>query len=123
MGLFINTPVRVQQAWDTVVTWLQRLQAQQLEMRQYEHSPLVQVQAWSEVPRMPLFDSILVFENYPLDTSVKERSKHPGRAGLDTFERFTFLNLTAVPGRELLIKLAAKTERFTADSPGNCWDT
>ena len=23
---------------------------------------------------MPLFDSILVFENYPLDTSVKERS-------------------------------------------------
>ncbi|HEX8820243.1 MAG TPA: amino acid adenylation domain-containing protein, partial [Archangium sp.] len=122
MGLFINTlPVRVQlRPGDTVVTWLQRFQAQQLEMRQYEHSPLVQVQTWSEVPRgLPLFDSILVFENLPVDTAVKERSSTLDVRDFDAFERFTFpLNLTAVPGRELLIKMAAKTERFTADLAG-----
>ena len=50
--------------------WLQRLQAEQVEMRQYEYAPLVEVQSWSEVPRgLPLFESIVVFENYPVDRS------------------------------------------------------
>ena len=34
-------------------------------MREYEFSSLAQVQAWSEAPRgRPLFDSVLVFENW-----------------------------------------------------------
>jgi amino acid adenylation domain-containing protein/non-ribosomal peptide synthase protein (TIGR01720 family) len=73
IGLFINTlPVRVRlNPEEPVSLWLESLQAQQTEMRQYEHSPLVQVHQWSEVPRdLPLFESILVFDNYPVDNSL-----------------------------------------------------
>ena len=66
VGLFINTlPVRVQVAADeSLLPWLKRLQSQMVELRQYEYSPLVEVQRWSEIPRgLPLFESILAFEN------------------------------------------------------------
>ncbi|RMF32481.1 MAG: non-ribosomal peptide synthetase, partial [Chloroflexi bacterium] len=48
VGLFINTlPVRARIRPETpVVEWLRRLQAQLAAMRQYEYSPLVQVQEW-----------------------------------------------------------------------------
>ena len=68
VGLLINTlPVRVDVDGDaTVAQWLQELQVQQAESRQYEHSALVDVQRWSDMSRgEPLFESILVFENYP----------------------------------------------------------
>jgi amino acid adenylation domain-containing protein/non-ribosomal peptide synthase protein (TIGR01720 family) len=74
VGVFINTlPVRVRlaPASSDVLPWLQELQALQAEQRRFEHSPLVEVQSWSQVPRgTPLFESLLVFENYPLDSSL-----------------------------------------------------
>ncbi|MBE2223592.1 MAG: amino acid adenylation domain-containing protein, partial [Anaerolineae bacterium] len=75
VGLFINTlPVRVQMSSDEpLLPWLKSLQNQQLEVRQYEYSPLVQIHEWSGVSgRQPLFESIVVFENYPTDTSSSE---------------------------------------------------
>ncbi|HEX5715639.1 MAG TPA: amino acid adenylation domain-containing protein, partial [Thermoanaerobaculia bacterium] len=74
IGLFINTlPARTEIDGESLLLpWLRRLQAQQAEMRQYEYSPLVQVQGWSGVPRgVPLFKSILVFENYPVDPATE----------------------------------------------------
>ncbi|HLL45357.1 MAG TPA: condensation domain-containing protein, partial [Longimicrobiaceae bacterium] len=63
VGLFINTlPVRV--AVDPaapVLGWLEGIQAGQAELREFEYSPLAQVQKWSEVPAgQPLFEQILV---------------------------------------------------------------
>ncbi|HKU74236.1 MAG TPA: amino acid adenylation domain-containing protein [Pyrinomonadaceae bacterium] len=68
IGPFINTiPLRVKippQA--SLLAWLKELQTQQVEARQHEHSPLVQVKGWSEVPpKLPLFESLLTFENRP----------------------------------------------------------
>ncbi|WP_405150351.1 amino acid adenylation domain-containing protein [Sphaerisporangium sp. NBC_01403] len=68
VGLFINTlPVRARvDRQATVAAWLRELQEQQIELRQWEHCHLVDVQECSDVPRgKPLFQSILVFENYP----------------------------------------------------------
>ncbi len=68
VGLFINTiPVRVKlPRHQRVVAWLHAIQQQQMNARQYHHVPLAQVQGWSDVPRgTPLFESLLVFENYP----------------------------------------------------------
>ena len=79
VGLFINTlPVRVQVSPQAgLIPWLHALQAQQFETRQYEHSPLVQVQGWSDVPRgMPLFESLLGFQNYPVASSSSEQGTH-----------------------------------------------
>ncbi|WP_344974428.1 amino acid adenylation domain-containing protein [Salinactinospora qingdaonensis] len=44
------------------------MQEQNMQMRQYEYSPLNQVQQWSELPaNAPLFETLFVFENYPED--------------------------------------------------------
>jgi amino acid adenylation domain-containing protein len=72
VGMFINTlPLRVRTP-DSVrlLAWLQQLQAQQLEIRQVEYSSLSEVQRLGDVePGSPLFESILVFENYPVPSS------------------------------------------------------
>ena len=75
VGLFVNTlPLRVKvRAERPVLEWLRQLQTDQLEMRKYEYSPLVEVQGWSQVPRgAPLFESLLAFENYPVEETLKE---------------------------------------------------
>ncbi len=73
VGLFINTlPVRVRVKRETpLLSWLRELQIQLLELRDYEYTPLVEIQRWSEVPRgVPLFESNLSFDNYPVDSSL-----------------------------------------------------
>jgi len=41
-------------------------------MRLYEHTPLVQVKGVSQVPpTQPLFETLLVFEKYRLDTAMR----------------------------------------------------
>ncbi|MEP7121256.1 MAG: amino acid adenylation domain-containing protein [Byssovorax sp.] len=70
VGLFINTvPVRVRVPRDqTALAWLTALHQAQGELSEFEHSPLVDVQGWSAIPRgTPLFESLVVFENYPVD--------------------------------------------------------
>ncbi|MGQ4733624.1 condensation domain-containing protein, partial [Streptomyces sp. Ju416(a)] len=66
----INTlPVRVRvDERATVVDLLRRVQDDQVSLREFEFSPLADVQRWSEIPAGgSLFDSLFVFENYPLD--------------------------------------------------------
>ncbi len=78
VGLFINVlPMRVRILPDEqLVPWLKKLQKQQFDMRQYEYTPLIQVQRWSDLPRgMSLFESILTFENYPVDDSLQQQSR------------------------------------------------
>src|SRR3990172_10930221 len=52
IGVFINTlPLRAQIAPETSVTrWLTEIQSRFVELRRFEHTPLLQVQQWSEVP-------------------------------------------------------------------------
>ncbi|MFC5288833.1 non-ribosomal peptide synthase/polyketide synthase [Actinokineospora guangxiensis] len=71
VGLFINTVptrARVDGARD-LAGWLLELQAQQAESRRHDTVSLAQLGAWSEVPG-GLFDSSVVFENYPFDESA-----------------------------------------------------
>src|SRR5579875_1829517 len=78
VGLFINTlPVRVQvQEEAELEEWLKGLQQEQLAAREYEYSPLVRVQRWSEVERgEALFDSVLVSENYAVDEGLKREGR------------------------------------------------
>ncbi|MCX4863850.1 non-ribosomal peptide synthase/polyketide synthase [Streptomyces sp. NBC_00825] len=76
IGLFINTvPVRtVLDPATPVVQWLQQLQAEQWESRAHEYLSLSQINAVTEVPAgTGLFDSLLVFENYPVDVELAAR--------------------------------------------------
>lgn len=66
VGLFINTlPHRVTLQRETALgPWLQQVQARQVEIRQYEHTPLAKIQGWSNIPAgLPLFESLVVFLN------------------------------------------------------------
>ncbi|HVG19311.1 MAG TPA: amino acid adenylation domain-containing protein, partial [Blastocatellia bacterium] len=74
MGIFINTlPARMElPGEERLLPWLKSIQARQVDARQYEYSPLVDVQAWSDVPGgVALFESLLVFENFPVDKSLQ----------------------------------------------------
>jgi non-ribosomal peptide synthetase component F len=75
-------------------------------MREHEHSPLVLVQGWSDVPRgRPLFESLLVFENYPVDASLAERAGGLGIEAGRILEQTNFpLTLMVAPGDELLLR-------------------
>ncbi|MCB8961933.1 MAG: hypothetical protein H6651_16565 [Ardenticatenales bacterium] len=76
-GLFINTlPMRVPVPPDSVlIPWLQSIREQHVALRDFEHTPLVKVQEWSDVPRgMQLFNSILVFENYQLEPIMQRQT-------------------------------------------------
>ncbi|OAD21703.1 AMP-dependent synthetase and ligase domain protein, partial [Candidatus Thiomargarita nelsonii] len=72
VGLFINTlPARVKLSLEnSLESLLKAIQKQQIEVRQYEYSPLVKVQQWSGIPAgQSLFETIVVFENYPALTT------------------------------------------------------
>ncbi|MFL6234823.1 MAG: condensation domain-containing protein, partial [Thermoanaerobaculia bacterium] len=104
LGCFINTlPVRMRvPAGERVLPWLQGLQAEQNELRRFEHSPLVQVLGWSGVPRpTPLFESIFVFEGFTQTAreGVFQRTNYP-------------LTLVAGPDREMVLRIDYELERF-----------
>ncbi|MBB5393235.1 non-ribosomal peptide synthase protein (TIGR01720 family)/amino acid adenylation domain-containing protein, partial [Herbaspirillum sp. SJZ130] len=73
LGLFINTlPVLVPAAHaQPVGQWLQQLQDQNLGARAFQHTPLYEIQRWHSHLGQSLFDSILVFENYPIDSVLR----------------------------------------------------
>jgi amino acid adenylation domain-containing protein/non-ribosomal peptide synthase protein (TIGR01720 family) len=122
IGLFINTlPVRVALPPTLpVVDWLRALQAHLVELRQYEYSPLSQVQGWSEVPRgQPLFESLLVFENYPVDTAVRERPHQVPLRDFHSVEQSNYpLNLIVLPGAQFSLKLSYDPRRFDSETVG-----
>ncbi|MFC7468928.1 condensation domain-containing protein [Actinomadura keratinilytica] len=74
LGLFINTlPVRVSAAPGVrAADWLRGIQDQQAESRRYEYVALSDVET-DLTPGASLFDSLVVFENYPVDEAAAAR--------------------------------------------------
>ncbi|MFG6107743.1 amino acid adenylation domain-containing protein [Leptothoe sp. EHU-05/26/07-4] len=121
IGLFINTlPVRTQVSDDTVLLdWLAQLQTQQVEREHYAATALVDIQGYSEVHReLPLFESLLVFENYPVDAALQD--KQTGGLVLKElvfFEQTNYpLALIATPAPEFSLRVSYDPERFDAIS-------
>ncbi|MEH1894384.1 MAG: amino acid adenylation domain-containing protein [Nostoc sp.] len=109
VGLFINTvPIRVQVSPEEfLLPWLEKIKDQLVEARQYEYCPLVKVQGWSEVPKgLSLFESIIVFENYPVDPSLRQRDINLEIEEFHAFEKTNYpITLTVNTGEELLLKI------------------
>jgi amino acid adenylation domain-containing protein len=119
VGLFINTlPVRVRVTGDqTVSKWIRELHAQQVELQLYDYSPLVEIQGWGDVPRgLPMFESLLVFENLPSDSSLGQKT---GSLGIRPVRRLLQqtgypLGLVVMPGHEWVLKLVYDSSRLEA---------
>ncbi len=116
VGLFINTlPARV--ALDEarpVAGWLGEVQAHLVDLRRHETTPLVAIQGWSGVPRgRPLFESIVVFENYPDDQAARDRADRLGVGPIEALERTSYpLALTAIPGHRLELAIGFDRARY-----------
>lgn len=117
LGLFINTlPIRMKIRPDlTVLDWLQSLQAQQAKLKQFEFSSLIQVQGWSEVPRdLPMFESLFVFESYPVAEAMKEGKQTLQIKDIESFTRTSFpLTIAASPGKSMGLEILYDARRFT----------
>ena len=74
LGLFNNTLPVIHQVdpQAQVGQWLQELQRINLELRDHEYTPLGDLQRWSGRSGQALFDSIIVFENQPLDRTLRD---------------------------------------------------
>jgi len=120
IGLFLNTlPVRIAIEPDLKLTdWLQQLQANQLDVRQYEHSSLVEIQGWSDVPRgTPMFESLLAFENYPEMETMWTDTDTVTIREVDGFDRTNFpLTLNVAVFDLMHMRIAYDTRLF--DSTG-----
>uniref|UniRef100_A0A173H0U4 L-cysteine--[L-cysteinyl-carrier protein] ligase n=1 Tax=Polyangium spumosum TaxID=889282 RepID=A0A173H0U4_9BACT len=122
VGLFINvlpTRVRIEERQD-VWTWLRRLQAEQVEAREHQHLSLAELQRAAAVPaESPLFRTMVVFENYPLDLRI------PGGAGLTAKLGFASggpthyaLAVVGMPGPGLDIYIQYDLARFDSEIIG-----
>jgi len=123
VGLFINTlPVRVKVPQGQYLSpWLKQLHAQQVEARRYEFSPLLKIQGWSQVPRgQPLFESLVVFENYPggkTPGSTSSRSADRIKRVRSPKERTNYpLAVLAGPGDSLLLRITYDRLRFAFEA-------
>lgn len=120
VGTFINTlPVRVRlEGGERISAWLKGIRASQVEIRQYEHSPLASIQSWSEVPHgTPLFESILVFDNYELNTRMQSQGGNWAHRQVHLRERTNYpLTLYGYAEKNLILRLAYDQERFSTAS-------
>lgn len=121
-GLFINTlPLRVSVPPRMgLLEWLKRLQTEQARLREYEYSPLLEIQRWSEAPRdTALFESLLVFENYPLDADAVTENFSLKLSEVRSFDRTNYpLTIVALPGRELVLQALYDSQRFDDEAVG-----
>ncbi|HEX2670488.1 MAG TPA: amino acid adenylation domain-containing protein, partial [Polyangiaceae bacterium] len=78
--------------------WLDSLQRANLELRQREHTPLADIQRWSGLQGDALFDTLLVFENYPVHAALNSGDNMLGVANVEKIDRTHFpLTLTVRP--------------------------
>jgi non-ribosomal peptide synthase protein (TIGR01720 family) len=143
LGLFSTLlPARVRlPAGAPSLAWLQQLQDQQAELLQHEHVDPAELHELTAVPRgAPLFDSVLIVENFPLDAApAAEPAAEPAAglangtarllehlrtcSGLDVRDfaatpmRLTFpLMLTVLPQAELFLHAAYQQRRFQPET-------
>ncbi|WP_167353941.1 non-ribosomal peptide synthetase [Caballeronia sordidicola] len=114
LGLFINSlPVWVElRAGESLDAWLVRLQQHNAELRQHEHTPLRDLQRWAAAERgqeaAALFDTLVVFENYPIDAGLREGDTGLEVSASETLERTHYaLTLAVSPGDVLSINWSA----------------
>jgi amino acid adenylation domain-containing protein/non-ribosomal peptide synthase protein (TIGR01720 family) len=119
IGLFINTlPVCVRiRPGEGLRSWLKSLQARQAEAREFEYTPLTQIQQWSDVPPgQGLFESILIFDNFPV--AHLKTSQSGGLSNLRVSQTSTLeitnypLALIVAPYVDLRLRLIYDRSRF-----------
>ena len=117
VGLFVNTlPLRVQVLPETpLLSWLQELRSQWINLRNYEQTSLVKIQQWSDIPSgIPLFNTIVIYDHYDLDTALKNFGDNWQQREFKLIDAVeTPLCLSAYGGEKLLLILNYDSRQFS----------
>jgi acyl carrier protein len=129
IGLFINTlPLRIHvEPQLSVSSWLQEIQTSHLEARRYEYCSTGQIHQWTEVPgSVPLYESILVFQNFPVASADRRPAGSIGETDVNRFVgAHTEYPLTILAGMdtELGLRVVFDNHRVDAGSGAKVVDS
>ncbi|MBB1243605.1 amino acid adenylation domain-containing protein, partial [Streptomyces durbertensis] len=116
IGMFINTlPVRVTlRPEEPLVALLERIQREQAALIEHRHLPLAEVQ--SLAGHGELFDTAVVFENYPFDPEVlRAHARGLSLTDLEVGDATHFaLTLLAIPGPRVRLRLDHRADVLDA---------
>ncbi|MFG8726246.1 non-ribosomal peptide synthase/polyketide synthase [Pseudomonas aeruginosa] len=116
IGLFINTlPVIATPCpQQSLASWLQAVQGENLALREFEHTPLYDIQRWAGQGGEALFDNILVFENYPVSQMLQQQASQGLAFGaVGNHEQTNYpLTLSVSLGQRLELQFAYDREHF-----------
>ncbi|WP_240338559.1 condensation domain-containing protein, partial [Pseudomonas cichorii] len=119
LGLFINTlPVIASpRPEQTVADWVQHVQAKNLALREFEHTPLYDIQRLAASGGEALFDNILVFENYPVSEALQQAPAGLAFSGLHNQEQAHYpLTLVVEAGDVLSVRFSYDRQHFGAEA-------
>lgn len=116
VGLFINAlPVRVGLREDlTLAAWFRALHESHVEAEAYSYTPLNEIQTWSEIaPGDPLFESLIIFENYPVHGMLDQHRAELGIEDIEIFQLTNYpLTLVVLPGARLCLRVHFEKRRI-----------
>ncbi|MFG0679727.1 amino acid adenylation domain-containing protein, partial [Pseudomonas sp. xss_4] len=119
IGLFINTlPVVARPEPQLALAgWLQTVQAINLALRDHEHSALSDVQRWAGQGGDGVFDTLLVFENYPVSEALQQGGVSDLHFGdVHSHEQNNYpLTLSVSTGADLLLHYSYDAAQFSAE--------
>ncbi|HGM4826388.1 TPA: amino acid adenylation domain-containing protein, partial [Pseudomonas aeruginosa] len=116
IGLFINTlpVIATPLPQQSLASWLQAVQGENLALRELEHTPLYDIQRWAGQGGEALFDNILVFENYPVSQMLQQQASQGLAFGaVGNHEQTNYpLTLSVSLGQRLELQFAYDREHF-----------
>lgn len=116
VGCMINTvPIRTQIPLEkTILEYLKLQHAEQIKRDEHSHVSLVEIQSWSDVKASTLmFESIIVFENYPSSSGLLDEEDKLKLINFYTAEQTSFpLTILISPGEEISIKALYDSNHF-----------
>lgn len=116
IGLLINTvPLRLTIGTHaSVLDCLTAIRAQGLAVREFEHTPLAMIHAWSNLPAgSPLFETLVVFEHAHLETQLRKLGDEWSGRSLEIYQQTHYpLTLEAYGGESLLLRIEYEQGRF-----------
>ncbi len=116
VGLYINTvPVRFKfHPEETIISQLRRQMEMNLQQKSYEYLSLTEIAQQSELPgQIPLFDNILVFENYPINQTINALDINLKIINITAHELTNYnLAITTIIGETLKIKFTYNPNQY-----------